>query len=61
MMCPTRACLDPMSEPYEHDADVSAGLLIKWPSIWLLLLALEFSIVILIGVLGTRLETVPHA
>jgi len=50
-----------MSEPYEHDTNVSAGLLIKWPSIWLLLLALGFSIVILIGVLGTRLETVPHA
>lgn len=40
---------------------ITAGLLFRWQSIWLLLLALGFAVTILIGVLGTRLETVPSA
>lgn len=37
---------------------VAAFLLFKYQSVWLLVLALGFAITILIGVLGTRLETV---
>jgi hypothetical protein len=40
---------------------ITAALLFKWQSIWLLLLALGFAVVILIGVMGTRLETVAPA
>ncbi len=40
---------------------ITAGLLFKWPSIWLLAMALIFSILILVGVMGSRLETVPPA
>jgi hypothetical protein len=38
---------------------VAAYLLFRYQSVWLLVLALGFAITILIGVLGTRLETVP--
>lgn len=38
---------------------VAAFLLFEYQSVWLLVLALGFAITILIGVLGTRLETVP--
>ena len=37
---------------------VAAFLLFRYQSVWLLMLALGFAIIILIGVLGTRLETV---
>lgn len=37
---------------------VAAFLLFEYQSVWLLVLALGFAITILIGVLGTRLETV---
>ncbi|HUL74086.1 MAG TPA: hypothetical protein VLT86_13350 [Vicinamibacterales bacterium] len=38
---------------------VTAALLFKFPSIWLRLIALAFAVIILVGVMGTRLETVP--
>lgn len=38
---------------------VAAVLLFRYQSVWLLVLALGFAITILIGVMGTRLETVP--
>jgi hypothetical protein len=38
---------------------ITAVLLFKWPSIWLRLIALAFAVIILVGVMGTRLEAVP--
>jgi hypothetical protein len=51
----------PVFSYHVRNTRVSGQRLFKWQSIWLLLLTLGFSIVILIGVLDTRLETVASA
>ncbi len=40
---------------------LTAALFVKFQSVWLLVLALVSAVVILVGVLGTRLETVTLA